>query len=66
MFTKKKLKINRHLFYETSHSPSLADIVGEKMLPKVTDFCFIANPYFPDKRLTKKIQDRLPMLFAPF
>ncbi|MDP4203589.1 MAG: histidinol-phosphate transaminase [Bacteroidota bacterium] len=66
MFTKKKLKINRHLFYETSHSPSLVDIVGEKMLSKVTDFCFIANPYFPDKRLTKKLQERLPMLMKSY
>jgi histidinol-phosphate/aromatic aminotransferase/cobyric acid decarboxylase-like protein len=66
MRSKKRLKINRHLFYETSHSPSLVDIVGEEMLPKVTDFCFIANPYYPDKQLTKKIQERLPMLIKSY
>ena len=66
MLSKKQLKINRHLFYETSHSPSLLDIVGEEMLPHVTDFCFIANPYFPDKHLTKKLQDRLPMLMKSY
>lgn len=66
MFSKKRLKINRHLFYETSHSPSLVDIVGEEMLPNVTDFCFIANPYYPDKHLTKKLQDRLPMLMKSY
>ena len=66
MFTKKRLKINRHLFYETSHSPSLVDIVGEKMLSKVVDFCFIANPYYPDKKLTRKLQERLPVLMKSY
>jgi threonine-phosphate decarboxylase len=66
MNPKKRLKINRHLFYETSHSPSLVDIVGEEMLSKVTDFCFIANPYYPDKHLINKIQERLPMLIKSY
>lgn len=66
MNAKKRLNINRHLFYETSHSPSLVDIVGEEMLHKVTDFCFIANPYYPDKELIKKMQDRLPMLIKSY
>ncbi len=66
MFKKKKIEINRHLFYETSHSPSLLDIVGEKMLPKVTDFCFIANPYYPDKTLTRKMQARLPIIMKSY
>ncbi|OJU56491.1 MAG: hypothetical protein BGN96_14465 [Bacteroidales bacterium 45-6] len=66
MNPKKRLKINRHLFYETSHSPSLVDIVGEEMLSKVTDFCFIANPYYPDKHLINRIQERLPMLIKSY
>lgn len=66
MKSKRRLKINRHLFYETSHSPSLVDIVGEEMLPEVTDFCFIANPYYPDKNLIKKIQERLPVLIKSY
>lgn len=66
MNEKKPIRINRHLFYETSHSPSLMDIVGEKMLPKVTDFCFIANPYYPDKKLMARIQERLPILIKSY
>jgi len=66
VFKKKKININRHLFYETSHSPSLLDIVGEKMLSKVIDFCFIANPYYPDKKLTRKMQSRLPVVMKSY
>lgn len=66
MFTKKKLEIKRHLFYETSHSPSLADIVGKEMLDKIVDFCFIANPYYPDKKLLKLLQRELPMLIKSY
>ena len=60
------LHSNRHLFYETSHSPSLVDIVGEEMIDKIIDFCFIANPYYPDKKLTKKLQKRLPVLIKSY
>ncbi len=66
MFTQKKLEIKRHLFYETSHSPSLADIVGKEMLNKIVDFCFIANPYYPDKKLLKLLQRELPMLIKSY
>lgn len=66
MFQNNKLNINRHLFYETSHSPSLCDIVGEEMLSKVIDFCFIANPYYPTKEITKKLQQRLPTLIKSY
>jgi len=66
LFRKKKIQINRHLFYETSHSPSLLDIIGEDMISKVTDFCFIANPYYPDKNLTKKLQEKLPVLIKSY
>lgn len=66
MFTKKKIEIKRHLFYETSHSPSLADIVGKEMLNNIVDFCFIANPYYPDKKLLKLLQQQLPMLIKSY
>lgn len=59
---KNRLKIDRHLFDETSHSPSLVDIVGEDRLDRVVDFCFIENPYFPGKALLQKIQQKLPVL----
>lgn len=64
--TGKKIQINRHLFYETSHSPSLLDIVGEEMISHVIDFCFIANPYYPDKALTEKLQEKLPSLMKSY
>lgn len=62
----KKIEINRHLFYETSHSPSLVDIVGPEMIDKVVDFCFIANPYYPDKLLLKKMQKQLPLVIKSY
>ena len=63
---KKKIEINHHLFYETSHSPSLVDIVGEKMLGKVIDFCFIENPYYPGKRLLRKLVRKLPVVIKSY
>ena len=38
----------KHLFYETSHSPSLADLVGYEKAKDIIDFCFIANPVLSD------------------
>ncbi len=63
---KKKIEINHHLFYETSHSPSLVDIVGEKMLGHVIDFCFIENPYYPDKKLLRKLTRKLPVVIKSY
>lgn len=63
---RKNIEINQHLFYDTSHSPSLVDIVGEAMLDKVVDFCFIENPYYPGKRLLRKIQRKLPVLIKSY
>ena len=42
--------LKRHLFYQTSHSPALADLVGYEKAKEIIDFCFIANPYFPTPR----------------
>lgn len=63
---KKKIEINHHLFYETSHSPSLVDIVGEKMLGKVIDFCFIENPYYPGKKLLRKLTRKLRVVIKSY
>ncbi len=57
---KKQIAVKRHLFKETSHSPSLVDIIGEEQLGDVVDFCFIENPYFPGEVLVRKLQDKLP------
>ena len=43
-------EFRRHLFYETSHSPSLAELVGYEKAKEIIDFCFIANPYYPTPR----------------
>lgn len=60
MQKREKLRVNKRLFHETSHSPSLVDIVGIDMLDKVVDFCFIANPYYPDRKMIRDIQKQLP------
>lgn len=66
MQQKDKIKIDRHLFHETSHSPSLVDIVGMDMLDKVVDFCFIANPYYPDKKMIRDLQKQLPIVLKSY
>lgn len=44
-------ELRRHLFYETSHSPALADLVGYEKAKDIIDFCFIANPYYPTQEM---------------
>ncbi|MCW0483596.1 pyridoxal phosphate-dependent aminotransferase [Gaoshiqia sediminis] len=56
----KKIKINRSLFAETSHSPALADMVGEDQLDQVIDFCFIANPYYPTRAMVRELARKMP------
>ena len=62
----KQIEIKHHLFEETSHSPSLIDIVGEEQLDDVVDFCFIENPYFPGEALLQKLQDKLPEVIKAY
>lgn len=63
---RKQIEIKRELFDETSHSPSLVDIVGEEQLADVVDFCFIENPYFPGEALLQKLQDKLPEVIKAY
>ncbi len=56
----------RHLFYETSHSPSLADLVGYEKAGRIIDFCFIANPYYPTPEMLKDLQEKLPILIKSY
>lgn len=63
---KKQIEIKNYLFNETSHSPSLLDIVGEEQLGDVVDFCFIENPYFPDAKLLRMLQDKLPEVIKAY
>ena len=57
---------HRHLFYETSHSPSLADLVGYEQAKEITDFCFIANPYYPTPEMLQDLQVNLPNLIKSY
>lgn len=56
----------RHLFYETSHSPALADLVGYEHAREIIDFCFIANPYYPTPAMLEDLQRQLPNLIKSY
>jgi threonine-phosphate decarboxylase len=59
-------ELRRHLFYETSHSPALADLVGYENAKDVIDFCFIANPYYPTREMLEDLQRNLPNLIKSY
>ena len=58
--------LRRHLFYETSHSPALADLVGYERAQDIIDFCFIANPYYPTPEMLEDLQRNLPNLIKSY
>src|ERR1700674_2374886 len=58
--------VRRHLFYETSHSPSLVDLVGYEKAKGIIDFCFIANPYYPTPEMLRDLQQNLPNLIKSY
>jgi threonine-phosphate decarboxylase len=58
--------LRTHLFYETSHSPSLADLVGYERAKEIVDFCFIANPYYPTPGMLQDLQRNLPNLIKSY
>ncbi len=59
-------ELRKHLFYETSHSPSLADLVGYEKARDIIDFCFIANPYYPTPGMLKDLTDNFPNLIKSY
>jgi threonine-phosphate decarboxylase len=59
-------ELKRHLFYETSHSPALADLVGYEKAKDIIDFCFIANPYYPTPEMLLDLQHHLPNLIKSY
>ena len=59
-------ELRRHLFYETSHSPALADLVGYEKAKDISDFCFIANPYYPTPEMLEDLQRNLPNLIKSY
>jgi histidinol-phosphate/aromatic aminotransferase/cobyric acid decarboxylase-like protein len=56
----------RHLFYETSHSPSLTELVGYEQAKEIIDFCFIASPYYPTAAMMEDLQRNLPNLIKSY
>lgn len=59
-------ELKRHLFYETSHSPALADLVGYEKARDIIDFCFIANPYYPTPEMLGDLQHNLANLIKSY
>src|ERR1035441_5066054 len=59
-------ELRKHLFYETSHSPSLADLVGYEKAKNIIDFCFIANPYYPTPAMLQDLQKNFPNLIKSY
>ena len=59
-------ELRRHLFYETSHSPALTDLVGYERANDIVDFCFIANPYYPTPEMLEDLQRNLPNLIKSY
>ena len=59
-------ELRRHLFYETSHSPALSDLVGYENAKDIIDFCFIANPYYPTREMLEDLQRNLPNLIKSY
>ena len=55
-----------HLFYETSHSPSLIELVGIKEARRITDYCFIANQYYPSPAMIRAMQNRFVDLIKSY
>jgi histidinol-phosphate/aromatic aminotransferase/cobyric acid decarboxylase-like protein len=58
--------IRGDLFPETSHSPSLAELVGYERAADIVDFCFIANPYYPTPEMIRALQQSLPTLIKSY
>src|SRR5580698_5069410 len=60
------VEFKRHLFYETSHSPTLSELVGYEKAKEIIDFCFIANPYYPTPEMMRNLQENLPNLIKSY
>jgi histidinol-phosphate/aromatic aminotransferase/cobyric acid decarboxylase-like protein len=59
-------EVRRHLFYETSHSPSLTELVEYEKAKDIIDFCFIASPYYPTASMMEDLQRNLPNLIKSY
>ncbi len=59
-------ELRKHLFYETSHSPALTELVGYEKAKDIVDFCFIANPYYPTAGMLEDLQASLPNVIKSY
>ena len=59
-------ELRRHLFYETSHSPAITDLVGYEKAKDIIDFCFIANPYYPTREMLEDLQNNFQNLIKSY
>src|ERR1017187_2171570 len=59
-------ELRKHLFYETSHSPSLAELVGYEEAKDIIDFCFIANPYYPTQSMLEDLKENFTNLIKSY
>ncbi len=59
-------ELRKHLFYETSHSPSLSDLVGYEKARDIIDFCFIANPYYPTPGMLDDLKENFSNLIKSY
>src|SRR3984893_8525659 len=64
--TDSSAELRLHLFYETSHAPALAELVGYEKAKDILDFCFIANPYYPTPEMLQDLQRNLPNLIKSY
>lgn len=60
------LHIDDALFEDTTHSPSLVDLVGYAHAQQVIDFCFIANPYYPTPAMVDALVREAPRLIKHY
>lgn len=60
------MQVDEKLFEETTHSPSLVDLVGFEAAKEVVDFCFIANPYYPTAAMIEELATQLPHLIKAY
>lgn len=60
------MQINVALFDETTHSPSLIDLVGYEDAQQIIDFCYIANPYYPTQPMLDELTQNLPTLIKTY
>ena len=60
------LESSKHLFNETSHSPSLTDLVGYEKSKDIIDFCFISNPYYPTPEMLDLMKENFVNLLKSY